>query len=263
MKYSEAVKARAKEKAERKTAKRKVTVFLTVVFLLYACTKFRIISCGDAWFPVFTIYGEHSWTLCPKTLYPPQGVIHMPAFTRIRFEADSGLLGLLHGNLTSITNADKDVQYDLVVWGNKLNDDMYFIDFGGEAVTNFSVADGTPQKFILAGMELYVRQLAFNWYPRDSDGDYDYLEIFDFAPIELSDGTRITPATEGNSSKRSQFRAFFLRLLPGIWKLYPIYRDGRNFIIAKNPAWKEPKHLVFMTFEENWGKLLEYRVAEE
>jgi hypothetical protein len=140
------------------------------IVFVYALTKFRIISCGDESFLIFTITPDDSWTLYSKTLHTPDGDIHLKAFTEVSYGS---------GYLQEISNKKRNMKHNLVFKGNKLNEDLWWVALSprGRLWESYS---RSPQKFIFEGVEFEVFSYRFS-----STGDICILEIVNFSEIVL------------------------------------------------------------------------------
>ena len=229
---------------KEKRAKTRNTVIVACIALaIYAATKLSIVSCGEERFLAFSMRAEReSWTLYPVTLRTPDGEIHLKAFTKIK-QGET---------FYAIINKNNSIKHNLIVWGNKLNENPSWLEFYSDGkISGFGTMGNEIQKFIFEGFEFEVSGLYY-------DGLNHHFNISDFAEIILKDGTRITPGPPTEWKSKHMLELLYKEKK---WQLFNF--SGKRFFIAENSAWKKPLHIRWIEFEENWGKVLDYGMAKE
>jgi hypothetical protein len=190
---------------------------------------------------VIGVAPELSWSLHPKTFKTPYGDVHIKAFTFT--SSDSGSVRSIENN-----RGHTKISHNLTIMGNKITADIDTIGLQGSLISVY-FPDSVPQPFQLGNNRFEIAYYA--GCVRYAD-EFPYLRIVDFSEFRLIDSTVIKPGS--NLDTFLEFKDNTTWTLHHVWPYH--------YFIVTSPAWEGEKRITSITFEKDWGNIIEYTEAD-
>jgi hypothetical protein len=226
-------------------SKKEISMIIGAAALVFLLLRMRLVTYDNdnSRLLVIGVAPELSWSLHPKTFKTPYGDVHIKAFTLVA-SSDSGSVRRIENN-----RRHTKISHNLTIMGNKITVDIDTIILQGDLIDTF-FSESTPQPFQLGNNRLEI--VAYIGCVRYEDG-FSYLRIVDFSEFRLIDSTVIKPS--------SDIDLWILEFNDDRWTLR--HRSERIYLIVTSPAWEGEKHITSITFEKDWGNIIEYTEAKD